>query len=155
MESAKTPEFKKIIQKFNRRGVKYILIGRQAVVLYGAPLTSFDYDLWISSDYRKIIFDILEQLGFESSYDVEEKKPLITFIKEIFKIDVFFVKSFGKSISFEECFENSQIFKDEKTNFFIRVASIDDIIKLKKFRGTFRLKDIEDIEYLKKLRIQD
>jgi hypothetical protein len=51
MEQGKEPQFKQIIQQFNSKLIRHVLIGRQAVVLYGAPVTSFDYDLWVSSDY--------------------------------------------------------------------------------------------------------
>jgi hypothetical protein len=45
MEHEKEPQFKQIIQQLNSNLVRYVIIGRQAVVLYGAPITSFDYDL--------------------------------------------------------------------------------------------------------------
>ncbi len=38
-----------IIKDFNRLGIKYLIIGRRAVVLYGAPVLTADYDFWINA----------------------------------------------------------------------------------------------------------
>jgi hypothetical protein len=152
MEQGKEPQFKQIIQQFNSKLVRHVLIDRQAVVLYGAPVTSFDYDLWVSSDDRDKVFDILEQNEFEASSEKQDKRPPVTFVRDIFKIDIFFVKAFGKLINFDQCFKNSVIVKDKDSDFFVRLASIDDLIKLKGFRKVLGTKDIEDIAYLKKLR---
>ncbi|RLD18301.1 MAG: hypothetical protein DRI36_01745 [Caldiserica bacterium] len=139
--------FQKIILEFNKRNIRYILIGRQAVVLYGKPVTSFDYDLWVHPDDREKVFNILEKKGLSPSSTPEKKKPIVFFVKEFYKIDVFFVRKFGK-LSFEECYERANIFKEGK--FFIRVASPENLIKLKKMRHPLELKDKEDINFLKR-----
>lgn len=151
MEQGKEPQFKKIIRQFNENRVRYIIIGRQAVVLYGAPVTSFDYDLWLSSEDRDKAFGILEQDGFEASSEKEDKRPLVTFVNDLVKIDIFFVKAFGKRIDFDHCFRNSVIVKDKDSDFFIRLATPADLITLKSFREPLREKDREDIAYLRKL----
>ncbi len=152
MEQGQEPQFKQIIRQFNGNLVRYVIIGRQAVVLYGAPVTSFDYDLWVSSEDRDKVFGVLEQDGFEASSEKIDKRPLVTFVNDIVKIDIFFVKAFGKRINFDQCLKNSIIVKDKDSDFFIRLASPDDLIKLKSFREPLREKDREDIAYLKKLR---
>lgn len=139
---------KEIIEKFNTANIRYVLIGRQAVVLYGFPVTSFDYDFWVHPEDRKKIFDALLNENFDSSSGINEKKPLVFFTKDIYKIDIFFAKSFGK-ISFEGCFNNAQIFRER--NFYIRVASVEYLIELKKFRPTLSAKNSEDIKFLKSL----
>ena len=152
MPSGKDPEFKKIIRSFNRSGVRYVLFGRQAVVLHGAPMTSFDYDLWVSPADRTTVFHLMEEAGLDPTSTTAEKKPIVNFMNESLKIDIFFLKGFGRGIEFEDCFANSVIMKDGDGRFFIRVASIDDLIRLKSFRNTLRQKDREDIKYLKELK---
>ncbi|MBI3391878.1 MAG: hypothetical protein HY039_01685 [Nitrospirae bacterium] len=152
MQRPQTPIFKRLIKKFNARGVRYLLIGRQAIVLHGAPLTSFDYDLWVSPQSRSEAFSVLDAEGFEPSSSERDKKPIVTFVRDITKIDVFIVSGFGRHLSFEECEGRADVLRDERERFFLRVASIDDLIRLKEFRGRPRPKDLEDIEYLKKLR---
>ncbi len=152
MEQRQEPQFKQIIQRFNNNLIQYVIIGRQAIVLYGAPVTSFDYDLWISSADREKVFDIMEQDGFEASSQKTAKRPLVTFVNDMLKIDIFFVKAFGKRINFDQCLKNAVIVKDQDSDFFIRLASPDDLIKLKSFREPLRAKDREDIAYLKKLK---
>ncbi len=152
MQRQQAPIFKNLIKKFNKRGVRYLLIGRQAIVLHGAPVTSFDYDLWVSPQSRTEVFSILDAEGFEPSSSLRDKKPIVTFVRDITKIDVFFVAGFGKHLSFEECEEKAEVLRDEEGDFLLRVASIEDLIRLKEFRGRLRPKDLEDIEYLRNLR---
>ena len=38
------------IKALNQKDVRYLLVGRQALVQYGAPLQSFDYDFFVSPD---------------------------------------------------------------------------------------------------------
>ncbi len=139
---------KEIITKFNNATIRYILIGRQAVVLYGFPVLSFDYDFWVYPEDRDKLFDILLGEDFEPSSLLEDKKPIVFFIKQEYKIDVFFAKSFGK-LSFEDCFNNAKLLSEG--DFFIRVASPKDLIYLKQFRKPLKAKDKEDIKFLTKL----
>ncbi len=143
---------KEIVKKFNKNRINYILIGRQAVVLYGLPVTSFDYDFWIKPTDREKTFEVLLKEDFEPSSKIKDKKPIVFFIKDIYKIDVFFVNGFG-NLLFDDCFKRANIFKEK--DFSIRVISIDDLIELKKFRGTELQKDKEDIEFLKNLKKQN
>ncbi|MFN3966415.1 MAG: hypothetical protein ACK4JE_01790 [Endomicrobiia bacterium] len=140
---------KEIIKKFNKNKVNYILIGRQAVVLYGLPVTSFDYDFWIRPTDREKTFNILLEENFEPSSALKDKKPIVFFIKDIHKIDVFFVNGFG-NLLFDECFKRATIFKEK--DFSLRVASAEDLIKLKNFRKEKTQKDKEDIKFLKLLK---
>ncbi|MCX7793149.1 MAG: hypothetical protein N2257_01900 [Thermodesulfovibrionales bacterium] len=153
------PEFDplEIIKAFNREGIRYILIGRQAVVQYGAPLFSFDYDFWIDPEDRFSVYRLLERLCLSGKYSSEDKRPVDSFSDdEGNKIDVFFVKAFDKpsigiSLDFDKVYERSVVKKDPDSDFYVRIPSIDDLIKLKQL-GELRPKDLEDIEYLKKLK---
>lgn len=146
--------FKEIIRLFNKEKIRYLLIGRQAVMLYGAPLFSYDYDFWIHPEDKKKTYRILEEtLEFEPSYPEDIKRPMISFLSDKGeKVDVFFVKKItnasGETFGIEEVLKRSIIVKDR--GFTIRLPDIDDLIGLKKMGK--RPKDIEDIEYLQAIR---
>lgn len=149
----------KLIRQFNKNNVKYILIDRQSVVQYGAPLFSFDYDFWIRPDDRGKTFEIIESFGLscETGKKHGTKKPIVIFDDdEGNKVDVFFAKVLaGKnkdiSISFDEAFNRSVVKKDPKSDFYVRIPDIDDLILLKQL-GDMTAKDYEDVEYLKSIR---
>jgi hypothetical protein len=146
-----------LIRQFNNEGVRYILIGRQAVVQYGAPLFSFDYDFWIHPEDRAKVYEILESFGLSSKYTVNERKPLDSFVDdEGNKVDTFFTKTMEKasldiSLKFDDVYASSVIKEDPKSDFYVRIPSIDDLIQLKKI-GEIRPKDKEDIEYLETIK---
>jgi hypothetical protein len=146
--------FKEIIRRFNKEKIRYLLIGRQAVMFYGAPLFSFDYDFWIHPEDKSKTYQILEErLDLEPSYPIESKRPIVSFLSiSGEKIDVFFVRKItnkdGETFDIDEVLRRSIMVKDK--NFAIRLPHIDDLIGLKKIGE--RPKDLEDIEYLKALK---
>ena len=52
MEPEVELDFFDIVKDFNEMGIKYLIIGRRAVVLYGAPVLTADYDFWIDSNEK-------------------------------------------------------------------------------------------------------
>lgn len=146
--------FKEIIRLFNKEKIRYLLIGRQAVMLYGAPLFSYDYDFWIHPDDRVKTYKILVgMLDLEPSYPEDIKRPMISFLSDKGeKVDVFFVKKItnasGETFEIESVLKRSIIVKDK--GFTICLPDIDDLIGLKKMSR--RPKDIEDIEYLQTIK---
>lgn len=140
-----------LINELEKRGIRYLLIGGQAVTVYGSPLVSFDFDFWIDPAQRKDFFKIADLLEFEYG-EAAKNKPLVVFHAEEEKIDAFFVKKMatkdGCSVEFEECYKKATSLKDP-TGFVVHVPSIDDLIVLKACKKTLSAKDSEDIEYLK------
>lgn len=126
---------------------------------YGAPLFSFDYDFWVHPEDRDKTFDIIESFGLSSGFKNKPrtKKPIVIFDDdEGNKVDVFFAKVLaGKnkdiSISFDEAFKRSVVKKDPKSDFYVRIPHIDDLILLKQL-GDMAPKDYEDVEYLKSIK---
>lgn len=134
-----------IIEKFNSNQVRYILIGRQAVVFYGLSFSSFDYDFWVHPEDRHKIYEILYENDFGPSSLESAKKPIVSFTCAEFKIDIFFAHAFGE-LRFEDCFKKAKVFREEE--FYIRVTSPQDLIHLKKFRKPLKEKDKQDIAFL-------
>ena len=154
MEPEKEVSFLKLIRELNREKVRYLVIGRRAVILYGAPVLTADSDLWIhSKDKRRALSLVQDKFGLELSDSPETKKPIVSGFSGMRKYDLFFHKSVrnieNETIGFEKCYENSALFEDPAQKVSFRVPSIDDLIRLKKIRPP-NVKDEQDIEYLLK-----
>ncbi|OGF67408.1 MAG: hypothetical protein A2Y62_20360 [Candidatus Fischerbacteria bacterium RBG_13_37_8] len=149
-------EIDKIISGFNKKKIDYVLIGRQAVMLYGAPLFSYDYDFWIHPGERIAIYEFLEDdLECESSKPREMDEPLVIFTTPGGeKIDIFFSKRIvnleSEIICIEKVLSRAKRINEPGSRFYIMVPAIDDLIKLKKVSR--RPKDLEDITYLEEIK---
>ena len=154
MEPEKELEFFDLIRKFERRNIRFLIIGRRALVLYGAPVLTADHDLWIHPDDKKKALSLLsEELGFELSHPPETRKPIVTGFSGFKKYDLFFQRSVRnlehETIDFEDCYRNSVVKDDPAEDLRFRIPSINDLIRLKKIRKP-NAKDQQDIEYLLK-----
>lgn len=140
-----------LIAKLEKSGIRYLLIGGQAVTIYGSPLVSFDFDFWVDPTQKEEFFKIADSMDFEYGEDAKNK-PMVIFYAEEEKIDVFFVKRMstrdGLSIAFEECYKRAVSLRDP-TGFTVHLPAIDDLMVLKKCKKKLSAKDLEDIEYLK------
>jgi hypothetical protein len=149
------PEFNfpDLVKELNKEHIRYILIGRQALILYGAPLLSFDYDLWVHPDDRKKLLQYLVNIkNFEITRDISDPSPICTVFAGTEKVDLFFNKTItnleSETIDFEVSYNNAiKIRDDSDPDFLIRIPSIEDLVKLKKLRAR-NMKDEEDIKYL-------
>lgn len=153
MEPEKEVNFFDLIRKLNRQKIRYLIIGRRAVILYNGPVLTADHDLWIHpEDKRKTLF-LLEKFDFELSHPPETRRPIVTGFSGMKKYDLFFQRSIknieNETIEFEACYRNSTVKEDATVNVSFRIPSIDDLIKLKKVRKP-NVKDEQDIEYLLK-----
>ncbi|MBI5235405.1 MAG: nucleotidyltransferase [Deltaproteobacteria bacterium] len=147
-EAWRLEDFTKTLEESD---IRYMLIGGQAVTLYGSPLASFDFDFWVDSTQRKDFLRIADEMGFEYDDTTAVVKPLVVFYAEEEKIDVFFVKKMttlaGSSVDFQECYKRAVLLKDV-SGLSVRVPGIDDLISLKTCKKKPSAKDAEDIEYL-------
>jgi hypothetical protein len=79
MESEKEVKWYDLLREFNRQNIRYHIIGRQAVILYGGPVLTADYDLWINpTDKEKNLSLLSDELGFELFDSPETKKPMVS-----------------------------------------------------------------------------
>ena len=154
MEPEKEVSLIDLLREFNRQNIRYLIIGRRAVILYGGPVLTADNDLWVHpADKRKALSLLLEEFDFELSHPPDTKKPIVTGFSGMRKYDLFFQKSVrnreDETIEFEECYKNSVTKEDVGANLSFRIPSVDDLIRLKKIRKP-NIKDEQDIEYLLK-----
>ena len=142
-----------IIKDFNEMGTRYLIIGRRAVVLYGAPVLTADYDFWIDPKDKAKVLDYFLRRGCSLSDAEDSVKPIIQAYAGPKKIDLFFHKGVhnldGDLIEFKSCYKNATIKEDPELGILFRIPAIDDLIKTKKIRKK-NVKDLQDLEYLLK-----
>lgn len=154
MKPEREVNFFKLLRELNRQKIRYLIIGRRAIVLYGGPVLTADHDIWFHpEDKEKVLSLLMTKLHFELSHSPGTRSPVVIGFSGTKKYDLFFhrsVKNFeNETIEFEECYEHSVLKKDDRENIYFRIPSIDDLIRLKKVRKP-NAKDEQDIEYLLK-----
>jgi hypothetical protein len=142
------------LKSIHEAGVKYLLIGRQAVIAYGGPVQSMDYDIYIdrSAENTDLLLSIAERFDLIPNLPKEKMRAHFKFrLENDFVVDVFRARSLaveGKKITFDQMYDRRKALKGE-TELEINVPAIEDLIALKKQRAL--PKDLEDIKYLKAL----
>jgi len=154
MEKEKEIDFLEVIRELERKTIRFLIIGRRAVILYGAPVLTADHDLWIHpADKRSCLLLLSEDLGFEISHPPDTKRPIVTAFSGMKKYDLFFHKQIknteSQGIEFDACYSEATVIEDESDKIRFRIPSIDDLIRLKKIRAP-NVKDEQDIAYLLK-----
>jgi hypothetical protein len=146
-------DFATIAADLNRLGIRWLLFGRQAVVLYGAPVSSADWDLWADPAQRAAILGYFKSLHYETSADATDVAPIVKIRAGLDRIDLFLMRAMvnreGRQIDFDQTFARAGIVTERfDQSDAIRVPAIDDLIALKKMGAKVRPKDEEDIRYL-------
>ena len=152
MKPEKEVKFLELVRVLNHHKIRYLIIGRRAVILYGGPVLTAGNDIWLHpEDKKKVLFLLSENLDFELSHSPDTKRPIVTGFSGTKKYDLFFQRSVknieNETIEFEGCYSNSILKKDVRAKVSFRIPSIDDLIRLKKVRKP-NVKDQQDIEYL-------
>jgi hypothetical protein len=119
MKPEKEVKWYDLLREFNRQNIRYLIIGRRAVILYGGPVLTADYDLWINPiDKKKTLSLLSDELGFELSDSPDTKKPIVSGFSGMKKFDLFFQKSIRNIenviIEFEECYKKSILKRAEQ-----------------------------------------
>jgi hypothetical protein len=153
--------FEPIFEALNRDIVRYVVVGGMAVVLHGYARLTADLDLAVdlSPPEAGRAVDALVRLGFRPSAPVEpagfaDPSVRSRWINEK-NMQVFSMRDPGNPmrqvdlftrnpIEFEGLWERSELL--ELAEVTVRVASIPDLIQLKRFAG--RPQDMTDIEAL-------
>lgn len=144
------------IKEIHKKGIRYLLIGRRAVIAYGGPLQTMDYDIYVDNEKENIglLLKVAKKFELYPTVPKEEIHTVFKFrLENDFVVDVFTFKYFvtpdNKKISFSDIFKRRKI-AEGKSELKINLPAIDDLIALKKIRGS--MKDLEDIKYLEKIK---
>jgi hypothetical protein len=144
--------------ELSRAGVRWLLIGRQALIHYGVPAQTMDYDLWVDPSPRNIgkLLEVARLVGLEApnSADELETRPLFSLFGGSLKVDVFKVRRFtnldGETIDFDSAYRRKVVARESGDALAPPLPSLPDLKRLKRMRDGE--KDREDLRYLELLR---
>jgi hypothetical protein len=139
----------RLLQLLKENRVAFLVIGASAFPVYGYARATLDIDFFIRPDVRNVrrTMTALRQFG----YDLMDLTP-DDFLKNKILIRQYTVEAdfhpFVKGGRFEDIWKNriKAKFGDTEVNF----PSLDDMIKMKRAAG--RVKDREDLKYLRKIK---
>lgn len=165
--SSQVDSVKPVLDLLNRENVRYIVVGGLAVVLHGHVRLTRDVDLIVDLEPNeaKRALAVLTSAGFRprapvDASDFADSVKRESWIREknmtvfslfdpsnpFLEIDLFV----SHPIDFEDLWARSQIMSLGKTE--VRVASIDDLIGLKRLSG--RPQDLADIKVLEEIKAE-
>ena len=149
MELELPPDFKELFRSLNANGVKYLLIGGYAVILYGYVRNTSDLDIVVSADPDNAVKCVkaLTEFGFGGGdLDTElfsTPDNLVRMGVEPMKIEIL---NYLNGVDFNQAYERRLSFPVEDIQ--LSVISLSDLLVNKKSVG--RLKDLLDVEELEK-----
>ncbi|HEY0544109.1 MAG TPA: DUF6036 family nucleotidyltransferase [Pyrinomonadaceae bacterium] len=131
---------------FQKREVKYLVIGGIAAVLHGVPRATFDLDILIeaSPDNAQRLLDALIDASFATATMITADELLaheITIFRDRVRIDV---QTSTPGITFEEAWQKRVAMTYQEQEFY--VAAKEDVIASKRAAG--REKDLADVRML-------
>ena len=138
-----------LLRSLKDHKVRFVIIGATAFPVHGYSRATLDIDIFIEPDRRNAerTMSALQDFGYDcSDITVDElltKKILIR--QYLVETDI---HPYVKGISFEKVWKSKV--KAKLGDTFAWFASLDDLIKMKRAAG--RPKDLEDLEYLLRLK---
>lgn len=139
MKPSDLPELEKLAEALNRHGVKWVLVGGMAVMLYGADYLTSDCDLVTEKTRENLdrLKAALEELGarpvrasdqgnFELDFSIL-LAPFMHLKTEAGPVDI--INRLPNIESFEQLYNNALVVEVQGVQ--VRLAAIDDLIKLK------------------------
>lgn len=122
--------FKEIIENvtghFRNRSISYAVIGAFALGYYGLPRYTADIDLISEKKFKKRIFDVMSELGYNCFQDTDSFSQFDSDQKDLWNVDFLFVQTDdGKSM-----IQNSVEVENESTGKHPVIQPTDYIISL-------------------------
>ena len=137
-----------LLRSLKENKVDFVIIGATAFPLYGYARATLDIDIFIRSTKinAERTWQALKSFGYDVSditiNDLLTKKLLIR--QYTIETDI---HPFVKGVSFERIWKNK--IRAKFGNTFIYFTSLNDLVEMK--RAAARPKDLEDLQYLRKL----
>jgi hypothetical protein len=135
-------------------GARVIVIGRRAMIAWGLPVATYDYDLWVHIDDIEILNLALAKLDHHPNRTAEEARSRGRYVLENGEhIDVMVARSHttkdGERVPFDDVWRR-KVDVPFEPDVTIPVPAIEDLIRTK--RWAMRAKDVGDIQLLEALR---
>ncbi len=140
-------DFKELLCIFNEAGVRYLVVGGQATILYTEPRFTKDYDVWVqpSEDNAGRVYRALARFGapLAETAPQEFAKPDVIFMMGVPPMRIDIITSID-GVEFEDAWQrrNEVKFDDFCTWFLSR----EDLIRNKRAVG--RRQDLIDADLL-------
>ncbi len=61
MKREKEIKFLELVRVLNRHKIRYLVIGRRAVILYGGPVLTADNDIWLHPKDKKNFYSFFQK----------------------------------------------------------------------------------------------
>ncbi len=145
-------ELPKVCRDLLALGVRFVVVGRQAVRLYGSPAFTSDYDLWVHPESRSTVLQY-----FEVEYEAEIHLPpngatnRAKIHCELDRADLTVLASItnqeGLRLSLDDVISRAVNRADGLAQGYIPIPCLDDLIAVKKCRLPHP-RDEEDLRYL-------
>jgi hypothetical protein len=134
-------------------GARALLIGRRAVIAWGVPVITADYDLWIPSTDAEALNRALEPLELWPSRTPDEARKVGRYVLENSeRVDVLVARTVStvdaQKVAFEDVWQRRETL-EVAPGVQLAVPCIEDLILTKRFAA--RPKDAEDIRLLRAL----
>lgn len=156
--------FETLFRKLQKKKVDYMVVGGVALVLQGAVRMTADLDLMVALNEKNltVFVEAMNEMGFKPKAPVPSEAFISVHNRETWLHDkgmlMFSFYHPGEMVSLVDVFVHEPIPYDEMRerrdfkvvdDFSIPVASIPDLIRLKRISG--RPQDVEDIKALEAL----
>jgi len=149
-----------VIEALSKSNVDFMLVGGLAVGIHGYPRYTGDMDLWLRPSHENMtnLKKALNLLGYDSKTidSILSERPFnhptpirIFDEQDLFKVDLM-TDIFYDKLSFNDCYSESEIFKNERVS--LRIINIDHLIEIKQNVKRYddnSFKDLNDAEQLK------
>ena len=134
-------------------GVRYLLIGRRALVALGAPVMTSDYDLWVAFDDIEKLNAIARTFELEPTQLPAGARQRGRYVLEGPEhVDVMVARSQSSKDGHTLCFDDAYARRVSLPAYgaTVDLPCVDDLIATK--RWALRPKDVLDINFLEALR---
>jgi hypothetical protein len=134
-------------------GARALVIGRQAIIMLGGPVATFDYDFWVHVDDAEGFNAALAPLSLWPNRTPEEARRVGRYVLENgIRVDVLVARVVptveGRRVSFEELW-SSRASIEVEPGVSIALPSLEGLVATKQFGA--RAKDAVDIAFLRTL----
>lgn len=152
-----SPDVQELVSIFAKHGVRFLLVGGEAVIYHGYPRLTGDVDLWYeqTADNAGRLFTALHEFwegaipGVATVGELLEKEIVVQFGRPPHRIDLL---SIIDGVTFEEAWPqrvDEKLARTDGRQIPLPVIGLADLMKNKRASG--RHKDLDDLEHLEPL----